>query len=433
MDARRGRDEVGAPTPPGSRHEIVDVVRGFALFGVFVANMVVMSRLFALTDAQRAALPTAGLDAVVAILVLVFVQGKFITIFSLLFGVGFTMQLGSGRRPEAEVVRTYLRRLVILLLIGVAHAILVWFGDILHIYAVAGVALIAFRHRSDRTLLAWAAGLALLEASLPLLQWAIVDGAPGPSPAADPADAPDLRLAMVQARFTTLTQGSWTDIVRFNWTLNRDDYASPYIGYGSMAYWYLGALWKFLLGVVAGRRMLLQRADAHLSTYRRALAPLLVVGLVGNGIAGLTIVYRDAWLPDIPSLWATLAWIPIDLSMLALSLAYVLGVVLLYEHPRARAGLRLLAPVGRMALTSYLSQSVAMVLLLYGVGLGLLGKVGTTACVGLCLVIYALQVALSAWWLTRVSFGPAEWVWRSLTYGRFQPMRVDGAAATPSR
>jgi uncharacterized protein len=108
--------------------------------------------------------------------------------------------------------------------------------------------------------------------------------------------------------------------------------------------------------------------------------------------------------------------------MLALSLAYVAGLVLLFHDPRFRNGLRLLAPVGRMALTNYLSQSVALVLLLYGVGLGLLGKVGVAAFVGLCLPIYGLQVALSGWWLKRFRFGPAEWLWRSLTYGKLQPM-----------
>ena len=158
--------------------------------------------------------------------------------------------------------------------------------------------------------------------------------------------------------------------------------------------------------------------------FRRALPPLLAVGLVGNISMGVATRKLDGWIPDYPSVWAALAWIPIDLSMLALSLAYVAGLVLLFQRPRFRSGLRLLAPLGRMALTNYLLQSVAMVLLLYGVGLGLLGKAGAAVCGGLCVLIYGLQIALSGWWLRWFRFGPAEWAWRSLTYGRLQPMRL---------
>ena len=104
-------------------------------------------------------------------------------------------------------------------------------------------------------------------------------------------------------------------------------------------------------------------------------------------------------------------------------MAYLCGLVLLYQRSGWRRWLALLAPVGRMALTNYLSQSVFLVVLFYGVGFGLLGKIGSAACVLICLVLFALQIVVSGWWLNRFRFGPTEWVWRSLTYGHRQPMR----------
>lgn len=169
--------------------------------------------------------------------------------------------------------------------------------------------------------------------------------------------------------------------------------------------------------------MLLERAEDHLGVYRRALPWLLVGGLAGSVFLGGATRHLQTFLPEHPSLWARLLWIPVDLSLLMLSLAYVAALVLLYQRPGVRCRVRVLAPLGRMALTAYLSQSVAIVLLLYGVGFGLLGKVGAAVGMGFVVLIYGLQIAFSVWWLRRFLFGPAEWVWRSLTCSRWQPMR----------
>lgn len=112
------------PMAPAGRSEIADVVRGFALFGVFAANMLWVCRWFALTDAQWAALPTAELDRLVSLTVLVLVEYKLYTLLSILFGTGFAMQLGRSHRPGSEVVRTYVRRPSILLVMGIGHALL---------------------------------------------------------------------------------------------------------------------------------------------------------------------------------------------------------------------------------------------------------------------------------------------------------------------
>lgn len=114
-----------------------------------------------------------------------------------------------------------------------------------------------------------------------------------------------------------------------------------------------------------------------------------------------------------------------NLAPLNLALFYLSAFVLLFQRPAWRARLGLLAPVGRMALTNYLAQTVVAIALFYGVGLGIGPRFGM---VGVCvatLAIFPLQLAASAWWLRRYRFGPLEWLWRSLTYGRMQPMRRD--------
>jgi uncharacterized protein len=118
-------------------------------------------------------------------------------------------------------------------------------------------------------------------------------------------------------------------------------------------------------------------------------------------------------------------WIA-DFGFVGLAAFYAATIALLLRNPRWRARLMLLAPLGRMALTNYLSHSLIYAFLFYGygIGLGLLGKVGATACVLLGILIYTLQILFSRWWLSRWAFGPMEWLWRSLTYGKLQPMKL---------
>jgi uncharacterized protein len=105
-------------------------------------------------------------------------------------------------------------------------------------------------------------------------------------------------------------------------------------------------------------------------------------------------------------------------------MAYLCGLVLLYQRPKWQSWLRLLAPVGRMALTNYLSQSFLFVALFYGVGLGLIGKIGAAACLLISIIFFGIQIIVSRWWVRNFRFGPFEWIWRSLTYGMIQPFRI---------
>jgi uncharacterized protein len=155
---------------------------------------------------------------------------------------------------------------------------------------------------------------------------------------------------------------------------------------------------------------------------RRGLAWGLAIGVACEGVLvadeAFPALDAETWGAKVAesALWHA--------GVLALATSYVCGVVLLFRRHDWNRTLHLLAPVGRMALTNYLGQSVICIFIFYGVGLGWYGRVGPTAALGITIAVFAAQAALSAWWLQRFRFGPAEWVWRSLTYGRRQPFRL---------
>jgi uncharacterized protein len=223
-----------------------------------------------------------------------------------------------------------------------------------------------------------------------------------------------------------MAEGNWIDIIRVNWHFNKEAYTDLSFGFDSGIYWYLSVLWKFILGFVIGRRRLLQESGKHLNFFRMIFPWALGVGLLGNGLMLAYMIINQEWLgiADGP---AALLMIPVELGMFALSVAYLCGLILLYDNKKWRSRLHLLAPVGRMALTNYLSQSFLLVALFYGVGLGLLGKVGAAACLLISILFFGVQIILSRWWLNRFRFGPFEWLWRCLTYGKVLPLKHVGA------
>jgi uncharacterized protein len=407
------------PISPRSRYEIVDIVRGFALFGVLLANMVWTSQFFSVTDIQRAELSTADIDPSVSLIVYMLVDGKFYTLFAMLFGLGFAMQLSRANDIGRNVLPVYCRRLAILFFIGVGHALLLWFGDILHVYALVGFILILFRDKSDRFILSWAVGLALLTSLSPLIDWVTTIGNWGDSVLQDQSMA---------SRFAALTNGNWADVVSVNWVFNRNAYLRPDLGFDSTIYWYLSVLWKFLVGFVAGRRMLLQNADENIDVFRRIFPWAATIGIIGNAYLSVSEWIYDLSISGSPSPVILLSWVLVEISMFALSMAYLSGLVILYRRPGWHDKIAVFAPVGKMALTNYLMQSFFMVFLFYGFGLSLLGNVGVSFCVVLSVILFGFQVVISRWWLTRFRFGPMEWVWRSMTYGERPTFKLDVAA-----
>ena len=229
------------PRPPSERHDAIDALRGFALLGVCMVNLVSLS-LYEFLDPQQQ--PGHGFDALASEAMDWLVNIKFITLFSLLFGLGFALQLERASARGQDGVRRYVRRLAVLLAIGAAHAWFVWWGDILFTYAIVGLLMIPFRNASDRILLIAGLVVAMLP---PLLAPAVR------------AALPELatQAAMYGRALEAFSSPSWSQAFAFNMEMS---------GWARISNWALVCfvLGRFLLGYWAGRKGLLQSPDRHL-------------------------------------------------------------------------------------------------------------------------------------------------------------------------
>lgn len=383
-----------APRPPARRLEVLDALRGVALLGVLLANLRDFSLYAFLPEAARAALPTAAWDRPIELAMAALVDAKAATLFAMLFGVGFALHTASTRH--------YLRRLLVLLAIGLVHALL-WWGDILRYYALLGLLLLPAARLGARGLAV--AGLLTALLAWPLLQPVMRALLPALAPA-DAAAAAALQ-AFSGADGTAALRGNLDYDLRLriaNWSL---------LGF---------VLGRLLIGAAMGRAGLFEEPQA------RAWQRLLRIGLpVGAALTAFALL-RDHGLAFADGWWRTepgrqLARVLRSGASLALALGYAALFVRLFQRPRWHRVLRAFAPVGRMALTHYLTHTLVALPLFYGFGAGIGPRFGLAGVLGFGTLLFAVQMGFSRWWLRRFRFGPAEWLWRSLAEGTRLPMR----------
>lgn len=400
------------PIEAADRIHVVDILRGFALFGILLVNMASFkaNAIFAPPSVDA-----APIDRLASALILFFAEAKFYTLFSFLFGFGFSIWLArASTRGESSLGR-FARRLGILLVFGLLHAVLLWNGDILVSYALFGFVLMLFRNRSPRALARWAIALLAIGALLTLLALGGLLWAQNLPAAAAPlreAEQQALTIARQQQAtdFVVYSQGSYAQILGARLATLPFSYLFTLFGFPSI-------FAMFLLGLYAGKRGLLSDPQAHLAFWRRMLVWGLGIGLVASGL----IVYGYNQLGLFGGYYVR--FLNFYLAGPLQSLGYVSAIVLLWQRPTGRRILAPLAAPGRMALSNYLGQTLICTTLFYGYGFGLFGQLGAAAGIALTIVIFALQVVLSNLWLKRFRFGPMEWLWRTLTYGRAQPMQ----------
>ena len=401
-----------APVSAAERYEFLDVLRGAALLGIVTANTHLYSLYGRLSDEAKAALPTAAADGPVYFIELWLVEFKFYTLFSLLFGVGFSILLSRASAKGVVFRRFFVRRAAFLFLIGAAHAVVVWHDDILETYALCGIFLLPFVSARPRTILI----VAIAALLAPILLHPL-----GGVPVGWLTDA----QAALFERFgftretvlRTYSQGSVADIVRLN-VCNWFGQVSYVIGSG-MIFRIYGC---FLLGFLFGRQEFYKRLQQHRELIKRIALWGLPIGLLMNFFYAMVFESRT---------WADV--LLGSFAVLPLSLAYTALLCLIWLGPEGPRRLRHFAPVGRMALTNYIGQSVLCTLIFYNTGLGLAGTVGPTIYIPIGFAVYAIQVAASGWWLARYRFGPLEWLWRMATYGQWispskSAAKAEGAA-----
>ncbi|MFL5384184.1 MAG: DUF418 domain-containing protein [Longimicrobiaceae bacterium] len=408
------------PVPAGERAPVLDALRGFALFGVCLANLFTA---FALLGAPGApVIPGGRAHEVAAFLIHALIDGKFYSLFSLLFGIGFTIQMRRAEAAGDPELRRFRRRLWILLAIGLTHLCLVWSGDILAFYALVGFLLIRFRHVSDRRLLTWAAVLLVIPVLMYLPYWATGGGRGGiPVTPAIVFWLP----GMLVGKLVGLQPMAQPDLLHGGWRAYGQSLATGvFFRAASLTFeWRIcKVLATFLLGLWIGRRRPWEDLQAFRPLLRRVATLGLAVGLPASlGMAAIG-TGQEYYLGTGDGLIHAVLY-AVGVPSLALAYAALFGLG--WTSPRVRPALAVLAPTGRMALTSYLTQSVVGVLLFYDIGLGLGGRVGPALLWPLAVLILAAQTAFATLWLRRYRFGPAEWAWRSLTYRARQPMRIE--------
>jgi uncharacterized protein len=343
-----------------------------------------------------------------------FVDHKFYTLFSFLFGLGFAIQLSRAKERSYNVVAVYARRVSILAVMGLLHIAVVWYGDILLVYAVGGFGLLAVRHWNTRLLIILAFTLALFARAAVGVFPSVAGGSRSPQ-----VDAAAKEDADKERKLAIFDGTSYRAIALENASFYYRDIVAGGVGLFLLPQVFA----RFIFGLYVGRRNWARRTTELLPTLRRVLPWTTAVGVVGNGTAMLLERLQHANVVGPDSYWVH-ANAPLEeVGILALAFAYLSALVLLFHRSATwRRRLGHLAPVGRMALTNYLTHSVLYFVLFTGVGFGLYGEVGPALCVGLALIIFAAQMTFSRWWLARYRFGPAEWVWRTLTYGKVQPM-----------
>lgn len=403
------------PVQTLARADILDILRGFSLLGICIANAGYFSMYIFQSDASRAAMPFPLADEWLTYFHIAFFDGKFYTIFSMLFGIGFSI-IFYGRQGEGNRLQIFYRRLFILFLFGIAHMFFLWDGDILLFYAIAGLFLPLFRNFTPRTLLIIAVALIISPLLFDVLKVISND--------AINVSKPFLEIALQQDKVAGITEKNV-----YNWLLINDTYADL-LKWNHSGFWWS---WQmridgnriqkifgvFLIGLAVGKMKLYTRIDEFKPLLKQIMIWVLVIG-ISAGIAKVYFEIDKISLPKPGGLWDTVFYM---LNVVPLAIGYCLAFALWHNQNNGNKIFKWLTPVGRMALTNYIAQSFICLSIYYGIGGGLASQVGPSFFVSMAIVIFIVQVVYSRLWLTYFNFGPLEWIWRQLTYGKRLPMR----------
>lgn len=378
------------PAAQLERAVALDALRGIALFGVLMVNLVTAFRvsLFEQLMPPKSLPPRSAADAVVGSIITNGLEFKAITLFALLFGVGLAAQQERTLARGVAFAPYVARRLGMLLAIGLVHLFLIWNGDILTLYAVLGALAAPLIRLPTRALVVIALGLFVVQV-LPL-------------PLPEPFSSLEAMQLHIESARIAYGAGTFGEALAF-----RIHEVAPisalllWIAPRTLALFLLGAcVWR--AGIFRGER-------------RRLLVAMAVIGVLAGGgatwalSAGLNLRgWRDA----------VFVW-----GAILLAFGYGATIILGFERPRLARVLSSFAPLGRMALTSYLTQSIVLSVIFYGWGMGLFGRDGEAKAAAIGLLLFGAQVIASAYWLRHHHFGPVEWLWRSFTYGAWQTMR----------
>ena len=394
-----------APVLKKNRIEILDVIRGFAIFGIIIANIQSWSGYKFIPFTHMATLPFYDYNELLHYLFMFFVDTKFYTIFSLLFGIGFYLQFNKQRENQAPFMKTYRKRLLFLMLFGAIHGFF-WSGDILFIYGAVGLVFVSFRNMKPSSLLKLSIFL--------YFSWLIYDifiaiyfpqilNYEYTAYKTYPDIAPTDLVAIFQ-------NGSFYEVLQANWH--------------NLYYRYLdlipsGRLTKVLALFILGFYLM---SINYFTSYAKSKKLLLVYLLSGVIITYFAELINGSMASYSHNL-SNVAYKALAVSgQILLALSYISILSILDENKIFKKIFHLFAYVGRMSFTSYLMHTLFGYAIFYPFFGGLFGTMGLLQITLLALILYTAQILFSYIWLKYFSFGPLEWIWRCLTYGKLFPI-----------
>lgn len=386
------------------RVQVLDVLRGFALAGILIINAMSILAVKGSTPAFTIDIPV--LDRLLQDLILFFIESKFFTLFSLLFGIGFAIQIQSAERQGNAFLPRISRRMVGLLIFGLLHIVLLWDGDILVIYAITGTLLIAFRKTAFARIKKWVIGLLAVPGLLVFAIFIYTLVARLSEAGSRTFSESDISIAKEFAN-TEATQ----KLLQNGFVDGISERINTYFELAPLLFSRIPTvLAMFLIGLYLGRSNFIRQLPEKVDTLKKFRFWGLSVGFS----LMLLIVVGTKVLPPVSALVAIIEDQYLAGPILCLGYASALTLSFLRNPERKIFGF--FSRVGRLALTNYLSQSLVLTFLAYGWGLGWALKLSGFQVLGICIVLYMTQVIMSGLWLSKFKYGPLEWAWRCITY-----------------
>lgn len=398
-------------SPISSNERIIslDIIRGFALFGILLVNMPLFQTPKLVEELYMISPELSGIDQFARIILDVFVETKFFAIFSILFGIGFYIFMQRAEEKSAFYYRLYSRRLIALGVFGFLHLFFFWYGDILLRYALAGFFLIFFYKRKEKTIFIWILSFVCLLFGLLLFSFF------------SSTEAMEQQISILQMEGASkvveaidiYNNGSYTEWLSYRFT----DEVIPVLI--NMPLSIITPLFYFLIGLYIAKKGIL--TDFH--THKQFVKRVWLISLLVSIPLSVGIILFHLNVIDVGMLNDQIVEVLLLASGLSLSFFYIATILLLLEKEKWKRILHPFHYVGKMALTNYIMQTFIGVGIF--TGLGLFGELHVWLGIVISFLVFPLQILFSYLWLQYFRFGPLEWIWRSITYGQLQSIRIN--------
>ena len=398
------------------RFQVVDFIRGFALLGILIINIQTFSLFFVLTDPQQVydmKLDKPETYVPVNFTINLLVSGQFYTIYSFLFGLGFYLLLEKYNRLGLNGNKLFKRRLWVLLCFGLIHGLFIWFGDVLHKYALLGFTLLYFNKKTVPVLLKWIAGFMIGVITILVVKYLFFVSEQGMA-----KDKQDMAV-LVEGIIKIWQHGTFLEVMGFQ---KLGVLVGHVLNLTNGLFWYVHYEVMFLIGLIAGKTNFFYKLSRYKPILKRALFYILPAALLLKGISCLPLegipLSKSPVYEEMAIMLMQFIGIPL------LTICYLIILVLIFPEKSSRF-FTWIANTGRLGLTNYLGQTLICMIIFYGYSFGLAGKLSLWQTLVAALLIYTAQIIYSNIWLRYFSIGPMENLWRKLImYRKASPSEV---------